>query len=346
MLKQFKYRLGLLTILVVIAAWQAYVGFQAFFALTSQEMGVRDNSIWFSAGPISFFLAVSIGLLFAFVAATAKHSASKRFWYFALWLPAGWLTLGSVIFTWIDYFGKGFRSTILQHIWHTLTISFLMAVGAICLLSISALVRKTESLPTATPTTPWKRFVTSCARVLAWASVTVGSIAAVLVSAILLLMVSCTPPSLTTLAGRFPSQRADLETIIHMSDQDSNLAVIDPGWLANHDGLQTLTENDPHSGLSVERWNEYRRIFKRDDLTQGLRRFKPNGDAFIIVKSEGLLDRGYSNGYVYCGSDPEHTLPPCLSKEPRGEHEASQGGEAYSFIKVADHWYVFSQGPG
>jgi hypothetical protein len=242
--------------------------------------------------------------------------------------------------------GKGFRSSVPQHIWHTVIIAFPMALGTACLLSVSSLVRRTVDVPATSPETPWKRVAATCARILAWSSVAIGSIVAVLASAILLLMASCTPPSITTLAGRFPNQRADLETIIRMSDQDPDLAVIDPGWLNSRSGQQVLGDNDPKSPLSVQRWNEYRRIFKRNDLTQGLRRFKQNGDAFIIVKSEGLLDRGYSNGYVFCGSDSEHTLPPCLSKDPRGEHTTSQGGEAYSFIKVADRWYVFSQGPG
>jgi hypothetical protein len=346
MIKPFKYKLVLLAVLVTIAAWQAFIGFQEFFALTSPELSIRDNLLWFYSGPISFFLAVGIGLLFALGAATARHPTSKKFWRFSLWLPAIWLALGAIIFTWIDYFGKGFRSSVPQHIWHTVIIAFPMALGTACLLSVSSLVRRTVDVPATSPETPWKRVAATCARILAWSSVAIGSIVAVLASAILLLMASCTPPSITTLAGRFPNQRADLETIIRMSDQDPDLAVIDPGWLNSRSGQQVLGDNDPKSPLSVQRWNEYRRIFKRNDLTQGLRRFKQNGDAFIIVKSEGLLDRGYSNGYVFCGSDSEHTLPPCLSKDPRGEHTTSQGGEAYSFIKVADRWYVFSQGPG
>lgn len=183
-------------------------------------------------------------------------------------------------------------------------------------------------------------------RMLKIVSLIAGSIIAIITTGLLLLLWSCTPPSLSTLAGRFPSQQHDLETLIAMSDQDSQLAVIDPEWLETSDNRQYLSY-DPASGITAERWEAYRRIFRKNGITQGIRRYSKGGDAFIIVKSEGLLDRGYSNGYLYCGLGPIHFYPPCSSSALRGEHPySSPGDEAYSFLKVADHWYVFSDGPG
>ena len=63
-----------------------------------------------------------------------------------------------------------------------------------------------------------------------------------------------------TLERRFPHQRRDLETIVSMSDHDSQLTRIDPTWLIIRDGRQFLAYS-PESGITRERWEEYRRLF-------------------------------------------------------------------------------------
>jgi hypothetical protein len=201
----------------------------------------------------------------------------------------------------------------------------------------------------------------AAARGIAWIGAAIGSILAVSFSALLLLMASCTPPSLETLAARFPSQRHDLETLIQMSDQDADFSVIDPAWLMSSAGMVTDSGTppikvlqspqpdigvNPKSHMSIERWNEYRRILKRNHITQGIRRSKPSGDAFIIVKSEGMLDNGVSAGYLYCGYGPGHSYPPCSSKELRFKQPYTNNQQAYSFLKLADRWYAYSEGPG
>jgi hypothetical protein len=121
-------------------------------------------------------------------------------------------------------------------------------------------------------------------------------------------MWSCEPPSIETLESRFPRQRGDLETIVSMSDHDAQLTRIDPNWLQTHE--HQYLQYSPETGITRERWDEYRRLFARNDITQGIQRDPESGDAFIIVKSIGLLNRGNSNGYLYCGSGPNHRYPP------------------------------------
>jgi hypothetical protein len=191
-----------------------------------------------------------------------------------------------------------------------------------------------SALPSRTP--HWRK-------VLGFLLVGVASLFAVIVGGLLLLMWSCEPPSIDTLASRFPRQRKDLETIILMSDQDAQLTRIDPDWLqtSNHQYLSY----SPETGITLERWNEYRRLFVRNDITQGIQRDPATRDAFILVKSVGLLNRGTSNGFLYCGPGPTHRYLPCSLSDPEGEHPYSRGDEAYSYRKLADHWYAFSEGP-
>ena len=129
-----------------------------------------------------------------------------------------------------------------------------------------------------------------------------------------------------------------------MSDHDAQLIRIDPAWLMTRD-RQFLTYS-PESGITQERWDEYRRLFARNGITQGIQRDPESRDAFIIVKSAGLLDRGISNGYLYCGPVPNHRYPPCSSSQASGEHPYKPDDQAYSFRKLADRWYAYSEGPG
>jgi len=180
-------------------------------------------------------------------------------------------------------------------------------------------------------------------RVLRSFLISIGSLFAALVGGLLLLIWSCEPPSINTLANRFPRQRKDLETIVSMSDQDPQLLRIDPNWLSTY-GHQYFA-NSPETGITLERWNEYRRLFARNKITQGIQRDPASRDAFILVDSVGILNRGTSNGYLYCGPGPTHRYLPCSLSQPVGEHPYSPGDEAYSFRKLADRWYAFSEGP-
>jgi hypothetical protein len=173
--------------------------------------------------------------------------------------------------------------------------------------------------------------------------IAIGSFFAVAVAGLVLLMWSCEPPSLGTLQHRFSHQRQDLETIVLMADHDSQLVRIDPDWLMTRD--QQYLAYSPQTGITRERWDEYRRLFARNGITQGIQRDPATGDAFILVKSVGLLNRGRSNGYLHCGAGPNHLYAPCSSAQSSGEHPYKPGDEAYSYRKLADRWYAYSEGP-
>jgi len=184
----------------------------------------------------------------------------------------------------------------------------------------------------------------------------------VVASLLLLVYVACEPPSLDKLARQFPARQSDLELLVRMSGEDSQLDVIDPTWMM----VQAPTQPDPsdgavqqlqlgkeymayspETGISRERYDTYMRIFAKNDLSQGLRRYGDSGDIFFIVKSVGLLNRGYSNGYLYCGHRGAGTsrYPPCESSSTSEIHDVSAGGESYEFHKVAPNWFVYRDGP-
>jgi hypothetical protein len=203
------------------------------------------------------------------------------------------------------------------------------------------------SLVTETPETPSSKtasWVRKLWRALFIALIGGVSLVALLVIGLGILLWVLSPPSFNTLARRFPNQRRDLETIISMSDHDIQLISIDPSWLATR--TDQYLEYSPETGITQERWEEYRRLFARNNITQGIRRDPETKDAFVIVGSFGLLNRGTSAGFLYCGPGPNHAYLPCSSSQSSGEHPFEPGDEAYSFRKLSDRWFAYSQGPG
>lgn len=190
-------------------------------------------------------------------------------------------------------------------------------------------------------------------------------IAAVILSIPICLFVGCAltlwvavkesqPPTLAELKRDFPSKRSSLETIVSMSDEDSRFWRIAPGWAdrATDDDqirFEQFMENDPKAGLSKARWGAYREIFNRNGIKLGIQRNKQR-DAFIMVDSIGLLNRGHASGYVKCSStisqDPDRFYP-CILRQDNGKREYSPDPrrEGYSFQKLDDAWYACDEGP-
>ena len=162
------------------------------------------------------------------------------------------------------------------------------------------------------------------------------------------------PPSLTDLRGSFPKQRADLEALIRMSNEDKEYGRIAPDWVNRVPVVdKTSGQMDPKAmsaPMPTPRWDAYRALFRRNDIRLGVSR-NLLGDIFIMVESEGLLNRGHASGYLYYNPVPS-TAPdlgerfePCTSSKDSEVHPYTGGQEGYSFQKLADHWYAYDQGP-
>lgn len=163
------------------------------------------------------------------------------------------------------------------------------------------------------------------------------------------------PPTLVDLQRDFPSKRADLETILAMSDEDMNFYRIAPDFLdrvpddPNEVGGRYMA-SDPKAGLPKARWDAYRKIYARNGIRLGIERNRVH-DAFIMVGSVGMLGRGHTSGYLHCAPsapvDSYHFYP-CVSHEERGERKSDRGSleEGYSFQRLDDGWYAYDEGPG
>lgn len=369
----FSVLLMTIAVCAAIATADAWLAFSRIDFLVGRSASDKAVRYWFCFGPLLFFPTGFLGLIFALL--VASHRLRQRLGRFQIglvWIPASLLFAGAFVFEGADLFTSGHSISPHGFVMNALLIPLpmLVSAGALNLTALkgAAALRSARAVQSVVlqdhKSNPWKRVAITTAKAIGAVAVPSLSVLAVLASCLLLFLASCTPPSLDELARRFPEQRRDLETVVRMSDQDRQLDVIDPTWMQTRtppvppngpDGTVTQVQvgkeymsYNPDTGISRDRYDEYMKIFMRDAVTQGIRTYGDAGDVFFIIKSEGLLDSGYSNGYVFCGSKEvksDYRLPPCSSSLTEETHPITQGGEAYSFRKVADHWYVFSEGP-
>ena len=135
------------------------------------------------------------------------------------------------------------------------------------------------------------------------------------------------PPTLAELQRDFSSKRADLEMILRMSDDDEMFSRIAPDFVDrmadNPNEIGRYMKNDPNAKLQESRWNAYRKIYERNGIKLGIQRDTEH-DAFIMVDSIGLLNRGHVTGYLYCAPTDQvdaNRFHACLQHQDRGERK-------------------------
>lgn len=346
-------RRAALLALLVLAGLLFYCKLAEFFDLCASEVYGRSGWVWLVAGPFAFFAFVAIGSVFAWIGAGRRAGPLKHVSKIAVSISAASLAIGVLVTAYLEWVTNALRLTPRERAEDLLTIIAPMVIGAWLLFCALRDMRGDRAQASgddghSLDSRPGLR--RPIRTFLGWvgALTTAGGIVlAVLASSILLLLSGCEPPSVQSLARQFPLRQKTLEQIVSMSDQDSQLAVIDPTWLELPNGAPTYSAAT--AGISQSRWEEYRRIFRSAGIDQGIRRYGgPKGDAFIIVRSIGILDNGYSTGYLLCAPGTEHNWAQvCNSSETHGVYPYSRGAdEGYEFIKLTDRWYAYKEGPG
>lgn len=161
------------------------------------------------------------------------------------------------------------------------------------------------------------------------------------------------PPSVQDLQKQYASRKSDLNTLVHMSMEDSKYIYIGTNS-SSRDLNLNIDASHPDmrfNDLPRNRWDEYRNIFARNQIDAGLHN-DGAGDVFITVRSIGLLNRGHVRGYLYC-SKPHNPkfqglgYAPCEQDQAEGTHpyDPKTRDEGYSFLRINDSWYAYDEGP-
>jgi hypothetical protein len=173
-----------------------------------------------------------------------------------------------------------------------------------------------------------------------------GLVCVCVVGMISLLWWGCGPhqPSDQSLEKRFYKQRPDLERLVAMMNEDSQMSRIAPDFTWRQD---TVAWPRPESqwGISGKRWDEYREIFSRAGFADGTTR--RGADVIVDVWSWGIVPAGISVGYLHCGQTRNgyaSGAPPCGEKRDSGTgmygHSTSFG---YRYKKITEDWYILEE---
>ena len=144
-------------------------------------------------------------------------------------------------------------------------------------------------------------------------------------------------PTDAELGQRLAEHRNDFEQLVAMAKADKQLTRIasDFTWTTNN-----LAWPRPESelGFSVERWNEYRRLFQTLGLEGGVLRPWDHPDAvYLIVQGKGLVTAGSTKGYAYSDTPLE---PRFDSLDNREVHKARDETET-CFKSLDGTWYLY-----
>ncbi|PYL67861.1 MAG: hypothetical protein DMF28_08100 [Verrucomicrobia bacterium] len=141
-------------------------------------------------------------------------------------------------------------------------------------------------------------------------------------------------PTDAELRERFTQLRRDFEKLVTMAQEDNEVIRIAPDftWTTSNMGWPR-----PQSelGFTLERWNEYRRLFQILGLEAGILRPCDHPNAiYLIVQTKGLSVAGSSKGYAYSEIPLE---PHCESlDQDRGSTETG-----ICFKPLGGKWYLY-----
>jgi len=148
-------------------------------------------------------------------------------------------------------------------------------------------------------------------------------------------------PSDEALAVRFKQHRGDLEILVSMTREDLEVIRVADTFIWRKDSA-AWPRPESEWGITKERWNEYRRLFRKVGLAAGLAK-DTQSNIYFISHTEGTVVHGASKGFVYCertGASGSAYLP-CAESQDSGKHEDGKG-EGSEYHRLVEHWYIYS----
>lgn len=145
-------------------------------------------------------------------------------------------------------------------------------------------------------------------------------------------------PSDEALRSRFVAHRADFQRLVDMANEDAQLTRIAPDFTWLQDDVAWPRKN---VGISEERWNEYRQIFRRVGAFDGiLKGTHPNRVIFPIA-SAGLVPSGFSKGLVYSKTPLGPVLKSLDKRPPDKDWNGPDRSHVLVYEPIDNHWYIY-----
>jgi hypothetical protein len=141
-------------------------------------------------------------------------------------------------------------------------------------------------------------------------------------------------PTDAELSKRLADHRREFEQLAAMAKGDKELLRIAPDFTWTTSSV-AWPRPDSQLGFTLERWDEYRRLFRGLGLEAGVLRPYDHRDAvYLLVQTKGLVTGGSTKGYAYSDTPLE---PRCDSLD------APLRGDGICFKPLDDKWYIYLQ---
>jgi hypothetical protein len=146
-------------------------------------------------------------------------------------------------------------------------------------------------------------------------------------------------PSELELRSRFFQNQSDFVKLVQMSNQDPRVTLI----RSNFTYLDTdASWPRKDIGLSEDRWNEYRQLFRRLNIDGGVtRRMDPVSSVSITVYASGGVLGSAGKGYAY-SEQPLMPIVQSVDVMPTALYNKNKG-HAVVFEPLAPNWYMFRE---
>jgi hypothetical protein len=141
-------------------------------------------------------------------------------------------------------------------------------------------------------------------------------------------------PSDSELESNFRQHEKDFQRLVAMSNGNPDVVRIsfDFTWLKNN---VNWPRPESEWGLSKERWDSYRQLFKELGLNCGLSRRNGTNVIELCASATGTVTSGTDKGYAYSETELAPTVP-SLDNVP-----TNLRNERIVYKKLETHWYLY-----
>jgi hypothetical protein len=162
-----------------------------------------------------------------------------------------------------------------------------------------------------------------------------------LLAAILLPNVACLTfpdrphPSDDELLLVFNAHEAEFDQLELMCREDAHMSRVAPDFTWKKDNV-AWPRPESELGITKERWDEYRELFTKLGIRDGLGNYQPD-EARLFVNDRGLVTGGSSKGYAYLYKPPKHLQNSLDNFDFKNSN--ADGETAYRHIR--GNWYLY-----
>ncbi|MGA8407079.1 MAG: hypothetical protein WB680_07870 [Candidatus Acidiferrales bacterium] len=170
----------------------------------------------------------------------------------------------------------------------------------------------------------------------------------VIVAVVTLFSWSISPhePSDQKLEKQFYRNRPDLDRLVAMLAEDSQMSRIAPDFLWTQASV-AWPRPEAQWGISRVRWDQYKNLFDRAGIVGGVSNRGMSEETIFIVYSWGIVPAGFSVGYLHCGQPDRGsalTEPACIDRKDSGKGMyGNPSSYGYRYRKITGDWFILEQ---